>query len=73
MVESMTTTKIHIDSRWKMPSESHSDFTIKLSQSVQFGDEVSAMIDNITIPNTFYSVNALNDSFYVSEYIANTG
>ena len=60
--------KIHVDSRFK-DSGSHSDFSIRLSQSVQFPEECVAMVDNITISNTFYSVNALNDSFYVAEKI----
>ena len=61
--------KVHIDSRFKEASGTHSDFSIRLSQSIQFPEECVALIDNITIPNTFYSVNALNDSFYVAEKI----
>ena len=72
-MEPMQCTKVHVDSRWKQPSESHSDFSIKLSQSIMFGDEVSALIDNITIPNTFYTVNGSNDTCYISEYVAGAG
>lgn len=73
MSEIMSTTKLHVDSRWKQPSESHSDFSIRLSQSLHFGEDVVAVVDNITIPNTFYSVNAGNDSLYIAEVLAATG
>jgi hypothetical protein len=62
--------KVHIDSRFKEASGTHSDFNIRLSQSVQFPEDCVAIVDNITIPNTFYTVNANNDCFYVAEKIA---
>ena len=73
-MESLPVRRIHIDSRFKTDnSDSHSDFHIRLSQSVSLPDETICMVDNISIPNTFFTVQTnVNDSVYIAEKLSAT-
>ena len=73
-MESLPVRRIHIDSREKTDnSDSHSDFRIRLSQSCQFPEDTVCMVDNISIPNTFLTVQTgVNDSLYVAEQLGPT-
>ena len=71
-MESLPVRRIHIDSREKTDnSDSHSDFHIRLSQSVSLPDDSICMVDNISIPNTFFTVETdRNDSLYIAEKLS---
>ena len=73
-MESLPVRRIHIDSREKTDnSDSHSDFRIRLSHSCQFPEDTVCMVDNISIPNTFLTVQTnINDSLYIAEQIGST-
>ena len=73
-MESLPVRRIHIDSREKTDnSDSHSDFHIRLSQSVSLPEDAICMVDNISIPNTFLTVQTgVNDSLYVAERLSST-
>ena len=68
-METLAVRRIHVDSRFETDnSDSHSDFHIRLSQSVSLPDETICMVDNISIPNTFFTVQTgVNDSLYIAE------
>ena len=58
--------KIIIDSHFKMNgSVSNSDFSIELPETVQLPDNLGAMITDITIPNTFYTIDTQNNRLYL--------
>jgi hypothetical protein len=70
-METLPVRRIHIDSRMKTDnSDSHSDFHIRLGLSVTLPEDCICMVDNISIPNTFFTVQAgVNDSLYIAEEI----
>jgi hypothetical protein len=59
--------KICVDSRFKNnSSRSSSDFTIELLETITIGEGVGASITDISIPNTWYTIEqAVNDRLYV--------
>jgi len=72
-MEALPVRRVHIDSRFKDDSsDSHSDFSIRLSQSVQLPEDAVCLVDHITIPNTFKTISSINDSLYVAEQISAT-
>lgn len=71
-METLAVRRIHIDSSYKDAGDSHSDFRIRLAQSVQMPDDCIMMVDNITIPNVFKTVSERNDSLYLGEYDTST-
>ena len=62
--------RIHISSDFKVPGGTHSDFLIRLSQSVSLPDDTVAFVDNITVENTFYTIQSGNDLLYVAEKLS---
>ena len=59
--------KIYIDSKFKTPdSKSTSDFKFELKETILLPQNTIAYIDNITIPHSWYSVEAgINDKLYI--------
>lgn len=71
-METLAIRKIHVDSRYRTNlADSHSDFRLKLSQPVNFPDDVEMIADNISIPNTVQTVNASAHYLYMAEYDSN--
>ena len=57
--------KIFIDSRFKTPeSPSDSDFTIELSENIELEPNIGCIVQDITIPHTWYNINQLNNGLY---------
>ena len=71
-METLPVRRIHIDSPYKDSGDSHSDFRIRLAQSVQMPDDCVMMVDNVTIPNVFKPISERNDSLYLGEYDTST-
>jgi len=62
-----------VSSDFKRPGGAPSDFSIKLSQSVQLPDDCVAYIDNITTNNSFYTITTgFNDLLCVAEKVGTT-
>ena len=63
----LTTKKIYIDSRFKTSdSVSHTDFKYDLGLSVNMPDGAHFYMDDVNIPNTWYSVEqGMNSKLYV--------
>ena len=61
----MSTRKIYIDSR--QAQGTGSDFTLTLKQSVQVPENTVAHIDDVILPNTFYTIDANRCDVYISE------
>ena len=67
-MDTLPVRRIHVSSDFKRPGGTASNFSIKLSQSVQFPDDCAAYIDNVTINNTFYTITQNhNDLLYIAE------
>ena len=67
-MESLPVRRIHIDSRQKTDGrDSHSDFKIRLAQSVSLPEDACMILDNISIPNTFRTINRNENSLYIAE------
>ena len=49
--------KLYIDSRARS-SGSHSDFTYQLAQSIEVPHGMVAIIDTVSVPNTFMTIDA---------------
>ena len=64
--------QIHISSDFAVPGGTHSDFLIRLSSSVSLPDDTVALVDNILVENSFYTIGSGNDLLYVAEKISNT-
>ena len=62
--------RIHISSDFKVPGGTHTDFLIRLSQSVSLPDDTVAYVDNITCENSFYTIQPGNDLLYVAEKLS---
>jgi hypothetical protein len=64
--------KICVDSRFKTnSSRSSTDFSIELSETIMLGDSVGAIITDINIPHTWYTIEqGVNDRLYVRYYSA---
>ena len=59
--------KIHLDSRFKLPGGSHSDFEVALPQMLETPENTIAFIDNITIPHSWTSVDESNRYLFLAE------
>ena len=61
--------KVYIDSRYKTPnSNSHSDFTFELKQTIDLPNNVACYIDDIVIPHCWYSIESFNNKLYFQEH-----
>ena len=59
--------KIFIDSRFQTPeSNSDSDFTIELSENIELEPNIGCIVQDITIPHTWYNINNTNNGLYFS-------
>ena len=66
--------KVFIDSRFKTTeSRSDSDFTIELSDNMELEPNIGCIVQDITIPHTWYNINQTNNGLYfmmnANEYI----
>ena len=60
--------KLYIDSRFRTPgSQSGSDFSIELLEPLSLPPQCKCRVTNLTVPFSWYSVEALNQFLYVSE------
>ena len=59
--------KLYIDSRYRA-SGSHSEFTYQLSQSIEVPHGMVAIVDTVSIPNTFMTTDASRDKLYVDVF-----
>lgn len=66
MTEALTTNKICIDSRFKTEiSQSETDFSIELPESITFPPKTVCMVTDICIPNAWYTIeSSVNDRLY---------
>ena len=72
-MDTLPVRRIHVSSDFRRPGGKPSDFSIKLSQSVQLPDDCVAYIDNVIINNSFYTVTAgFNDFLYIAEKVSTT-
>ena len=55
--------KVYIDSSYKVSGTS-SDFTIDLPETVQLEDNMLCQIHEVSIPHSWYSINATNNNIY---------
>ena len=57
--------KIFIDSRFKTSeSNSDSDFSIELSENIELEPNIGCIVQDITIPHTWYNINHLNNALH---------
>ena len=56
--------KLYIDSRYRS-SGSHSDFTYQLAQSIEVPHGMVAVIDTLSVPNIFMTVDGTRNKLYV--------
>ena len=56
--------KLYIDSRYRS-SGSHSDFTYQLAQSIEVPHGMVAVIDTLSVPNIFMTVDSTRNKLYV--------
>jgi len=62
--------KIYLDSRFKTSdSKSHTDFKIDLGQSYYFPDDTYFYVDDVNIPNSWYSVESNSNSRMYVRYL----
>ena len=62
--------KLYIDSRFRA-SGSHSDFTYQLAQSIEVPHGMVAIIDTVSVPNVFQTVDGTRNKLYLEIYGAN--
>jgi hypothetical protein len=62
--------KLYIDSRYRS-SGTHSDFVFQLAQSVEVPAGMVAIIDTVSVPNIFMTVDASRDKLYLQLFGAN--
>ena len=62
--------KLYIDSRYRS-SGSHSDFTYQLAQSIEVPHGMVAIIDTVSVPNVFQTVDGTRNKLYLEIYGAN--
>ena len=66
-MEELKFTKIHIDSRFK-ESGTHSSFQYTLAEPFNTPEGCVVYVDNVSIPHSWYSVDAWNNSLYIAEF-----
>jgi hypothetical protein len=59
--------KLYIDSRFRS-SGSHSDFTYQLAQSIEVPHGMVAIIDTVSVPNVFQTVDSTRNKLYIEVY-----
>jgi hypothetical protein len=59
--------KLYIDSRYRA-SGSHSDFVFQLAQSIEVPHGMVAIVDTVSVPNTFMTIDATRDKLYVDVF-----
>ena len=59
--------KLYIDRRYRS-SGSHSEFTYQLSQSIEVPHGMVAIVDTVSIPNVWMTVDASRDKLYVDVF-----
>jgi hypothetical protein len=62
--------KLYIDSRYRS-SGSHSDFVFQLAQSIEVPHGFVAIIDTVSVPNVFQTVDGTRNKLYLEIYGAN--
>ena len=56
--------KLYIDSRYRS-SGTHNDFTFQLAQSIEVPHGFVAVVDTVSVPNVFQTVDATRNKLYV--------
>ena len=57
---------IYIDSRFKTgDSKSNTDFRIQLQQPLELKESVKCAVCDVSIPNTWYSIEETNENMYI--------
>ena len=56
--------KLYIDSRYRS-SGSHSDFVFQLAQSIEVPAGMVAIIDTVSVPNVFQTIDSTRNKLYV--------
>jgi hypothetical protein len=56
--------KLYIDSRYRS-NGSHSDFTFQLAQSIEVPAGMVAIIDTVSVPNVFQTIDSTRNKLYV--------
>jgi hypothetical protein len=59
--------KLYIDSRYRS-NGSHSDFTFQLAQSIEVPAGTVAIIDTVSVPNVFQTIDSTRNKLYVDFY-----
>jgi hypothetical protein len=59
--------KLYIDSRYRS-SGSHSDFVFQLAQSIEVPAGMVAIIDTVSVPNVFQTIDSTRNKLYVEIY-----
>jgi len=71
-MQSLTTKKIYIDSRFKSSnSASSTDFTMDLSENLDLPDSCICYIDDLVIPVSYYNCDVNNNKLYVRKITGN--
>ena len=66
-MEKLEVKKVYVDTRFKTDdSKSDTDFTVQLPKTFNVPDDVVCYIDDITVPVSWATVSARNDTFYFS-------
>ena len=67
-METLAVRRIHVSSDFRLPGQTPSIFSIRLSSSVLLPEDTVAYIDNISLDNTFMTITTNhNDLLYVAE------
>ena len=59
--------KLYIDSRYRA-SGSHSDFVFQLAQSIEVPHGMVAIVDTVSVCNTFQTIDATRDKLYMDVF-----
>ena len=66
-MEKLEVKKVYVDTRFKTDdSKSDTDFTVQLPKTFNVPDDVVCYIDDITLPVSWATISARNDTFYFS-------
>ena len=64
----LTYKKVYVNSKYRVSgSKSTSDFKIELQNTFEIPDDTVMYIHEVSIPNTWYSINSTNNNIYVSQ------
>ena len=59
----MTTTVVHVDSRFRIPGASDTDFPTELRESVNL-DSALMRVDNVSFINSLWTVDGVNQKLF---------